>query len=473
MLEWGMNAGRFWSAGNKYNKGVFKMAEKITFDYSKAMSFIGENELLPMEKLVGDAKEVLVGRTGAGNDFLGWIDLPVNYDKEEFERIQKAAEKIKADSEVLVVIGIGGSYLGARAAIEFLRHGFYNMVSKEIRKTPEIYFVGNSISSTYLAQLIDVIGDRDYSVHIISKSGTTTEPAIAFRIFKEMLEKKYGKEEAAKRIYATTDKARGALKNLATEEGYESFVVPDDVGGRFSVLTAVGLLPIAVSGADVSKLMEGAAAGRKRAMEADFAENDALKYAAVRNILLRKGKLVEILANYEPSLHYVSEWWKQLYGESEGKDQKGIFPASVDLTTDLHSMGQFIQDGSRIMFETVMNVEKPRCELVIGEEPTDLDGLNYLAGKTVDFVNKSAMNGTILAHTDGNVPNLVINIPEQNEYYLGELFYFFEFACGVSGYLLGVNPFNQPGVESYKRNMFALLGKPGYEKEREELLKRL
>ncbi len=448
------------------------MAEKITFDYSKAIGFIGENEIAPMEKLVQDAREVLVSRTGAGNDFLGWIDLPVDYDKEEFGRIQKAAEKIKSDSEVLVVIGIGGSYLGARAAIEFLRHGFYNMVSKEIRKTPEIYFVGNSISSTYLAQLIDVIGDRDYSVNIISKSGTTTEPAIAFRIFKDMLEKKYGKEEAAKRIYATTDKARGALKNLATEEGYESFVVPDDVGGRFSVLTAVGLLPIAVSGADITKLMEGAAAGRKRAMEADFAENDALKYAAVRNILLRKGKLVEILANYEPSLHYVSEWWKQLYGESEGKDQKGIFPASVDLTTDLHSMGQFIQDGSRIMFETVMNVEKPRCELVIGEEPSDLDGLNYLAGKTVDFVNKSAMNGTILAHTDGNVPNLVVNIPEQNEYYLGELFYFFEFACGVSGYLLGVNPFNQPGVESYKKNMFALLGKPGYEAEREELLKR-
>ena len=449
------------------------MAEKITFDYSKAIGFIGENEIAPMEKLVQDAREVLVSRTGAGNDFLGWIDLPVDYDKEEFGRIQKAAEKIKSDSEVLAVIGIGGSYLGARAAIEFLRHGFYNMVSKEIRKTPEIYFVGNSISSTYLAQLIDVIGDRDYSVNIISKSGTTTEPAIAFRIFKDMLEKKYGKEEAAKRIYATTDKARGALKNLATEEGYESFVVPDDVGGRFSVLTAVGLLPIAVSGADITKLMEGAAAGRKRAMEADFAENDALKYAAVRNILLRKGKLVEILANYEPSLHYVSEWWKQLYGESEGKDQKGIFPASVDLTTDLHSMGQFIQDGSRIMFETVMNVEKPRCELVIGEEPSDLDGLNYLAGKTVDFVNKSAMNGTILAHTDGNVPNLVVNIPEQNEYYLGELFYFFEFACGVSGYLLGVNPFNQPGVESYKKNMFALLGKPGYEAEREELLKRL
>ena len=473
MLEWGMNAGRFWSAGNKYNKGVFKMAEKITFDYSKAMSFIGENELLPMEKLVGDAKEVLVGRTGAGNDFLGWIDLPVDYDKEEFERIQKAAEKIKADSEVLVVIGIGGSYLGARAAIEFLRHGFYNMVSKEIRKTPEIYFVGNSISSTYLAQLIDVIGDRDYSVNIISKSGTTTEPAIAFRIFKEMLEKKYGKEEAAKRIYATTDKARGALKNLATEEGYESFVVPDDVGGRFSVLTAVGLLPIAVSGADVSKLMEGAAAGRKRAMEADFAENDALKYAAVRNILLRKGKLVEILANYEPSLHYVSEWWKQLYGESEGKDQKGIFPASVDLTTDLHSMGQFIQDGSRIMFETVMELESPSLDITIEEEPVDLDGLNYLTGKTLDFINKSAMKGTQLAHTDGNVPNLTIKVPEQNEFYLGQLFYFFEFACGVSGYILGVNPFNQPGVESYKKNMFALLGKPGFEAQREELMKRL
>jgi glucose-6-phosphate isomerase len=454
-------------------KGVYEMAEKVTFDYSKAQQFIGENELAPMEKLVKDAKDVLVSRTGAGNDFLGWIDLPVDYDKEEFERIEKAAEKIKGDSDVLVVIGIGGSYLGARAAIEFLRHGFYNMVSKEVRKTPEIYFVGNSISSRYLSELVDAIGDRDYSVNIISKSGTTTEPAIAFRIFKEMLEKKYGKEEASKRIYATTDKARGALKNLATAEGYESFVVPDDIGGRFSVLTAVGLLPIAVSGADIRKLMEGAASGRKRALEADFAENDALQYAAIRNILLRKGKTVEILANYEPSMHYVSEWWKQLYGESEGKDQKGIFPASVDLTTDLHSMGQFIQDGSRIMFETVMNVEKSSCELVIGKEETDLDGLNYLAGKTVDFVNKSAMNGTILAHTDGNVPNLVVNIPEQNEFYLGELFYFFEFACGVSGYVLGVNPFNQPGVESYKKNMFALLGKPGYEAEREALLKRL
>jgi glucose-6-phosphate isomerase len=449
------------------------MGNKVTFDYAKASCFIGENEVASMKKIVTDAKDLLVSKTGAGNDFLGWIDLPVDYDKDEFARIKKAAEKIQSDSEVLLVIGIGGSYLGARAAIEFLRHSFYNNVSKEIRKTPEIYFVGNSISSTYIQHLIDVIGDRDFSVNIISKSGTTTEPAIAFRIFKAMLEKKYGKAEAAKRIYATTDKARGALKNLATEEGYESFVVPDDVGGRFSVLTAVGLLPIAVSGADIDKLMEGAAAGRKRALEADFEENDALQYAAIRNILLRKGKSIEVLANYEPSLHYVSEWWKQLYGESEGKDQKGIFPASVDLTTDLHSMGQFIQDGSRILFETVMNVEESRCELVIGEEPVDLDGLNYLAGKNVDFVNKSAMNGTILAHTDGNVPNLVVNIPRQDEFTLGELFYFFEFACGVSGYVLGVNPFNQPGVESYKKNMFALLGKPGYEKEREELQKRL
>ena len=449
------------------------MANKVTFDYSKTASFISEHEVEYMKKLAVDAKELLVSKEGAGNDFLGWIDLPVDYDKEEFARIQKAAEKIQSDSEVLLVIGIGGSYLGARAAIEFLRHSFYNMVSKEVRKTPEIYYVGNSISSTYIRHLIDVIGDRDFSINMISKSGTSTEPAIAFRVFKELLEQKYGKEEAAKRIYATTDKARGSLKSLATEEGYESFVVPDDVGGRFSVLTAVGLLPIAVSGADINKLMEGAQAGRKLALESDFEDNDALKYAAIRNILLRKGKTIEVLANYEPSLHYVSEWWKQLYGESEGKDQKGIFPASVDLTTDLHSMGQFIQDGNRILYETVLNVEKSTEEVILKEEPVDLDGLNYLAGKSVDFVNKSAMNGTILAHTDGNVPNLMIHIPEQNEYYLGQLFYFFEFACGVSGYLLGVNPFNQPGVESYKKNMFALLGKPGFEAEREELLKRL
>ena len=449
------------------------MSKKVTFDYAKAAAFVSENEVELMKKQALDAKELLLSREGAGNDFLGWIDLPENYDKEEFSRIKAAAEKIQKDSDVLLVIGIGGSYLGARAAIEFLRHSFYNVVDKSIRKTPEIYFVGNSISSTYIKHHMDVIGDRDFSINMISKSGTTTEPAIAFRVFKEMLEKKYGKAEASKRIYATTDKARGSLKNLATEEGYESFVVPDDVGGRFSVLTAVGLLPIAVSGADIDKLMEGAQAGRKQAMEADFAENDALKYAALRNILLRKGKTIEILANYEPSVHYVSEWWKQLYGESEGKDQKGIFPASVDLTTDLHSMGQFIQDGARTLFETVINIETSREEILIGEEPVDLDGLNYLAGKSVDFVNKSAMNGTILAHTDGQVPNLMIKVPEVNEYFLGQLFYFFEFACGVSGYMLGVNPFNQPGVESYKKNMFALLGKPGYEAQREELLKRL
>jgi glucose-6-phosphate isomerase len=324
-----------------------------------------------------------------------------------------------------------------------------------------------------LKHLIDVIGDRDFSVNIISKSGTTTEPAIAFRIFKNLLETKYGKEEAAKRIYATTDKARGALKNLATEEGYESFVVPDDVGGRFSVLTAVGLLPIAVSGADIDQLMAGAASARTRCLENDYAQNDSLLYAAIRNILLRKGKNIEVLANYEPCVHFVSEWWKQLYGESEGKDQKGIFPASVDLTTDLHSMGQFIQDGARILFETVIDIEKSREEILIGTEPVDLDGLNYLAGQSVEFVNRSAMNGTILAHTDGQVPNLIVKVPEVNEFYLGELFYFFEFACGVSGYINGVNPFDQPGVESYKKNMFALLGKPGFEAQREELLKRL
>ena len=449
------------------------MSRQVTFDYSKAGSFISEEEIGYMKKLTLDAKETLVSKTGAGNDFLGWIDLPVDYDKEEIARIKEAAKKIQSDSDVLLVIGIGGSYLGARAAIEFLSHSFYNVLDKSVRKTPEIYFCGNSISSTYLKHLMDVVGNRDFSINMISKSGTTTEPAIAFRVFKEKLEAKYGKKGAAERIYATTDKAKGSLKHLSDEEGYETFVVPDDVGGRFSVLTAVGLLPIAVSGADIDKLMEGAASGRKRALENDFEENDALQYAALRNILLREGKSVEILANYEPAVHYVSEWWKQLFGESEGKDNKGLFPASVDLTTDLHSMGQFIQDGSRVMFETVINIDTPREELTIGEEPVDLDGLNYLAGKTVDFVNKSAMNGTILAHTDGQVPNFMVTVPEVNEFYLGELFYFFEFACGVSGYLLGVNPFNQPGVESYKKNMFALLGKPGYEAQREELLKRL
>lgn len=449
------------------------MGNKVTFDYSKTAPFIRDDEVELMKKLVVDAKEVLVGKNGAGNDFLGWIDLPVDYDKEEFARIKKAAEKIQGDSEVLLVIGIGGSYLGARAAIEFLQHNFYNILPKESRKTPEIYFVGNNLSSAYIHHLMDVIGDRDFSINMISKSGTTTEPAVAFRVFKKLIETKYGKEEAAKRIYCTTDKAKGALKHLADEEGYETFVVPDDVGGRFSVLTAVGLLPIAVSGADIDALMAGAASARKNCLENAFEANDALQYAAIRNILLRKGKSIEITCSYEPSLLYIGEWWKQLYGESEGKDQRGIFPASVTLTADLHSMGQFIQDGARIMFETVLEVEKSKYEICIEEEPVDLDGLNYLAGKTVDFINKSAMNGTVLAHTDGNVPNLMIHIPEQNEFFLGELFYFYEFACGVSGYVLGVNPFNQPGVESYKKNMFALLGKPGFEELTEALKKRL
>ncbi len=446
---------------------------QVTFDYSKAMGYVSQHEIDSMKAITESARQLLLSKSGAGNDYLGWINLPVDYDKDEFARIKAASDKIRSDSEVLVVIGIGGSYLGARAAIEFLGHNFFNSVSKDVRKAPEIYFVGNSISSTYLAGLVDTIGDRDFSVNIISKSGTTTEPAIAFRVFKKLLEEKYGKEGAAKRIYATTDKEKGALKKLADAQGYEEFVVPDDVGGRFSVLTAVGLLAIAVSGVDIDKLMEGAASARKRCIENDFDSNDSMQYAALRNIMLRKGKLVEILCDYEPSLHYTLEWWKQLMGESEGKDNKGLFPASVDLTTDLHSMGQFIQDGSRIMFETVLNVEKSSREVLIEKEEEDLDGLNYLAGKSVDFVNKCAMNGTILAHTDGNTPNLMVKIPEQNEFYLGELFYFFEFACGLSGYILGVNPFNQPGVESYKHNMFALLGKPGFEDEGEALRKRL
>ena len=376
------------------------MGREVTFDYSKAAGFISAEEVKNMKAPVMCAKEVLLAKSGAGNDFLGWIDLPVDYDKEEFDRIKKAAAKIQGDSDVLLVIGIGGSYLGARAAIEFLTHSFYNVLGKEERKTPEIYFVGNSISSKYIRDLQDVLKGKDFSINIISKSGTTTEPAIAFRVFKEMLIEKYGKEEANKRIYATTDKAKGALKNLANQEGYESFVVPDDVGGRFSVLTAVGLLPIAVSGVDIDKLMEGAAYGRKKALDTPYEENPALLYASIRNILLRKGKSVEIVANYEPSLHYVSEWWKQLYGESEGKDQKGIFPAAVDLTTDLHSMGQFIQDGARIMFETVLEIEDPSAEVVLKEEDVDTYSKKYLAGTTVDFVNKSAINGTILAHTD-------------------------------------------------------------------------
>ena len=432
----------------------------IGFDYSNALKFVRDHEIESMKNLTINAAERLKSRKGEGNGFLGWIDLPVNYDKEEFARIKAAAKKIQSDSDVLLVAGIGGSYLGARAAIEFLRHGFYNEMSKETRKTPQIYYVGNSMNGTYIEDVIDLLEGKDFSINVISKSGTTTETAIAFRIFRELLIKKYGREGAAKRIYATTDKARGALKTLSDNEGYETFVIPDDVGGRFSVLTAVGLLPIAVSGADIDALMKGAAQGREVALNKDFNENPALQYAAVRNILHMKGKDLEILANYEPSMHYISEWWKQLYGESEGKDQRGIFPASVDLTTDLHSMGQFIQDGSRIMFETVLNLETPRKDFALKADDNNLDGLNYLEGKKMSWVNQCAMKGTIAAHVEGGVPNLMVNIPAQDEISLGELFYFFEFACGVSGYIGGINPFDQPGVEFYKSNMFKLLGKP-------------
>ncbi|MGL5506702.1 MAG: glucose-6-phosphate isomerase [Paraclostridium sp.] len=447
--------------------------KKLSFDYSTANGFLSQSEIDCMEPFVKVAHDMIHNGTGAGNDFLGWVELPKNYDKEEFDRIKKAADKIKNDSEVLLVIGIGGSYLGARAAIEMLGHSFRNNLKKEDRKSPEVYFVGQNISSTYMLDLLDIIKDKDVSINVISKSGTTTEPAIAFRVFKDFLEKKYGKEEASKRIYATTDAKRGALKQLADEEGYETFVIPDDVGGRFSVLTPVGLLPIAACGIDVDAIMTGA----KEAME-DFSnpvlsENYSYQYAVVRNILHRKGKDIELMVNYEPSLHYVSEWWKQLFGESEGKDNKGIYPSSVDFSTDLHSMGQYIQEGKRILFETVINVETARREIVINEEKVDLDGLNYLAGNTVDFVNKKAFQGTLLAHTDGSVPNLLINLPEINEYNFGYMVYFFEKACALSGYILAVNPFNQPGVEAYKKNMFALLGKPGFEKEKEELEKRL
>lgn len=449
------------------------MDYNISFDYSNARFMVSDDNLKAMSKRVLDAKEVLVSRTGAGNDFLGWLDLPINYDKEEFARIKKAAKKIQSDSEILIVIGIGGSYLGARAAIEALRHSFYNVIPEEQRKTPQIFFAGNNISSTYLEHLLEVVGDRDFSINIISKSGTTTEPAIAFRLFKRLLIEKYGEKEAAKRIYATTDKEKGALKHLADAEGYETFVVPDDVGGRFSVLTAVGLLPIAVSGADIDKLMEGAAYSRDFCLTQPFEANYALQYAAIRNILLEKGKTMEILANYTPSVHYIGEWWKQLFGESEGKDGMGLFPTACDFTTDLHSLGQFIQDGTKNHIETVLDVQNPRRKIIMEQEDNDLDGMNYLAGRTVDFINRQAMTGTILAHVDGQIPNLKITIPHMDEYCLGELFYFFEFACGVSGYVLGVNPFNQPGVESYKKNMFALLGKPGYEEQREQLKARL
>lgn len=446
--------------------------KKLSFDYSKALGYVREEELSFMKEQVLTAEKFLKEKNGAGNDFLGWIELPTNYDKAEFERIKAAAEKIKKDSDTLLVVGIGGSYLGARAAIDFLSHTFYNNLPKDKRKGTEIFYVGNNISGVYLKHLLDILEGKDYSINVISKSGTTTEPAIAFRVLKKHIEEKYGKAEAKNRIYATTDKAKGALKKLADEEGYETFVIPDDVGGRFSVLTPVGLLPIACAGIDIDELMAGAREAQND-YNAPFEENDCYKYAAIRNILNRKGKNIEMLINYEPRLHYFGEWWKQLFGESEGKDGKGLFPAAADFSTDLHSMGQYIQDGRRELFETAVLIGEPEADITIEAEEVDLDGLNYLAGKGMDFVNKKAAQGTLLAHVDGGVPNLVVNVPEATPFHLGYLFYFFEKACGMSGYILGVNPFNQPGVESYKANMFALLGKKGYEKEAEILNKRL
>ncbi|RFU63735.1 glucose-6-phosphate isomerase [Peribacillus glennii] len=445
----------------------------VRFDYSKAMSFFGEHEITYLQDAVKVAHHSLHEQTGAGSDFLGWIDLPVDYDKEEFSRIKKAAAKIQNDSDILLVIGIGGSYLGARAAVEMLQHSFYNVLPKDKRNSPQVLFAGNNISSTYMRDLMDLLEGKDFSINVISKSGTTTEPALAFRIFRKLLEEKYGAEEARTRIYATTDKARGALKTLASDEGYETFVIPDDVGGRYSVLTAVGLLPIAASGADIDKMMEGAAAAREDFSKSELSENQAYQYAAVRNVLYNKGKTIEMLINYEPGLQYFAEWWKQLFGESEGKDQKGIYPSSANFSTDLHSLGQYVQEGRRDLFETVIKVENARHALTIEEENNDLDGLNYLAGQTVDFVNNKAFEGTLLAHTDGGVPNLIVSIPAMDAYTFGYLVYFFEKACAMSGYLLGVNPFDQPGVEAYKVNMFALLGKPGFEEKKAELEKRL
>ena len=445
----------------------------VRFDYEKALPFFGKHELDYMQDAVTLAHEALHEKKGAGSDFLGWLDLPEDYDEEEFERIHQSAEKIKSDSDVLLVIGIGGSYLGARAALEMLNHSFYNELASEDRNTPQVFFVGNSISAPYMNELFDVLKNKDVSINVISKSGTTTEPAIAFRLFRKFLEEKYGVEEARKRIYATTDKEKGALKTLASEQGYETFVVPDDVGGRYSVLTAVGLLPIAASGIDINEMMKGAQSARQELSSSKLSENPAYQYAAVRNVLYNKGKTIEMLVNYEPSLQYFGEWWKQLFGESEGKDQKGIFPASANFSTDLHSLGQYVQDGRKDLFETVLHVEQPASDITIEEDEQNLDGLNYLAGKTVDQVNEKAYQGTMLAHTDGQVPNLILHLPERNAYTFGYLVYFFEKACAISGYLLGVNPFDQPGVEAYKKNMFALLGKPGFEEEKEKLEKRL
>ena len=442
----------------------------VSFSSSYASDFIRENDLKGLETQVALAHQTVNDKSGLGNDFLGWVNLPFDYDKEEFARIKKAADKIRKDTDILIVIGIGGSYLGARAAIEFLKGPYYNNLRDN---APEIYFAGNSISGSYLADMLKLCEGKRVSVNIISKSGTTTEPAVAFRVFRKYLEEKYGEEEAASRIYCTTDKARGTLKKLADEKGYECFVVPDDVGGRFSVLTAVGLLPIAAAGADIDKLMLGAQKAVEKFNNADLYNNDCYLYAALRNAFYNKGKSVELLVSYEPRFTMMAEWFKQLFGESEGKDNKGLFPASVTFSTDLHSMGQFVQDGSRLMFETVVTFGESDKDIVIEEESDDGDGLNLLAGKTMSFVNEKAFEGTVLAHTDGGVPNLVIKVDKADEENLGELIYFFEKACAISGYMLGVNPFDQPGVESYKKNMFALLGKPGFEAEKAKLEARL
>ena len=444
------------------------MALKLNLNY--VGKYADKEKFDSMRSEVSSAHKMLTEGTGLGSDFLGWLDLPVNYDKDEFRRIKESAEKIKKDSEVLVVLGIGGSYLGARAVIEFIKSNNYNLLKKD---TPDIYFGGNTISSSAVAELMQLIDGRDFSINVISKSGTTTEPAIAFRIFKEILEKKYGKEEAAKRIYVTTDRQKGALKALADAEGYETFVVPDDVGGRYSVLTAVGLLPIAVAGIDIDALMQGAADAREAYASDDLDNNDCYRYAAVRNMLYRDGKAIEMLAAYEPSMTLWCEWFKQLFGESEGKDGKGLFPASAIFSTDLHSLGQYIQQGERCLFETVLWVKEPKTDVEIGFEEANGDGLNFVAGKTVHYVNRKAFEGTVLAHTDGDVPNIILELDKQDEYNLGYMIYFFEKACGLSGYLLGVNPFDQPGVESYKKNMFALLGKPGYEAAKAALEARL
>ncbi|MDR0287409.1 MAG: glucose-6-phosphate isomerase [Clostridiales bacterium] len=436
--------------------------EYIKFDYKSALDFMSEDEIFNKREFVKTAHEILSKGTGAGSDFLGWLRLPLDYDREEYKRVKACVQKIRSDSEILIVIGIGGSYLGSRAAIEMLGNSFYNLENLKNGKNPLILFAGNNISSTYMTDLLDFIKDRDISVNVISKSGTTTEPALAFRIFKAHMEKKYGRVEAAKRIYATTDKARGALKSLSDSEGYETFVIPDNVGGRYSVLTPVGLLPIGVAGADTDKILEGAAAAYEKYLEPDVNKNHCYAYAAARNVLCSKGKNIEIMVNYEPGLHYFTEWWKQLYGESEGKDHKGIFPVGVDFTTDLHSMGQYIQDGMRNIFETVIKVDKPRRNCIVEKTLDNGDGLNFLAGMDIDLINKKAAEGTLLAHTDGGVPNLSLTVPALDENGFGQMVYFFEKACGISGYLLGVNPFDQPGVEEYKKNMYRLLGKPGY-----------